>query len=231
MKKIYEKTYTFHAKPQHHDLLDMLQDAAGLHSIEMGASRDDLIRVHNSFWMIVRAYYKLYRPLTAGEIKVRTWHRWAKGILLYRDFDFWINGVYTGEGVQAWIIADCDTKKMLRLTDITLIEHDPGVPEAKDIQLSKLRAPAGEYKSSYYTVTGDDIDVNGHMNNVRYAYVVSQALGGADMTELQINYVNECFEGETLELHIYSDGSKVFVHGQDFAGNARFEASATLMTV
>ena len=101
----------------------------------------------------------------------------------------------------------------------------------KSKKLSKLRLPqnlelAGRRKLRY-----SDTDLNGHVNNTRYADFACDALEmeklgpGRFLSEMQIGYLAECRPGEELRLLTGRDGDVRFVQGMDESGKSRFEAS------
>ena len=78
-----------------------------------------------------------------------------------------------------------------------------------------------------------DTDVNRHMNNMKYADIACDAIrydlcGGQFISEVQINYLQECFPGEELLiLRGEADGAR-YVRGTDAGGQVRFEVSLRL---
>ena len=79
-----------------------------------------------------------------------------------------------------------------------------------------------------WTVQPEEIDANGHLNNVHYIRH-AQALVRADATAMDIVFSYECFAGETLTLQTGGDG---FVRGVKETGKesfcARFLEGVTL---
>lgn len=82
-----------------------------------GGLRPETLKKYNCFWMVVRIWVHLDRPLRWNErFTVRTWHRGTKGASTYRDFDLICDGVTVGEAVSTWVLADRDTYKLLRMS-------------------------------------------------------------------------------------------------------------------
>ena len=73
-----------------------------------------------------------------------------------------------------------------------------------------------------------DTDVNGHMNNMRYADVACDALGletmdGVSPSQMQINFLQECRAGQTLKVFGKWEQDTAFARGTDAAGKPRFD--------
>ena len=101
----------------------------------------------------------------------------------------------------------------------------------KSKKLSKLRLPqdlelAGRRKLRY-----SDTDLNGHVNNTRYADFACDALEmehlgpGRFLSSMQIGYLAECRPGEELLLWTKEQDGAHFVQGMDEGGKSRFEAA------
>ena len=76
-----------------------------------------------------------------------------------------------------------------------------------------------------------DCDLNGHVNNTRYADFACDAVEMENLApdrylaEMQLGYLAECRPGETLTLQTSGLGDSRFVRGVDDAGKPRFEAA------
>ena len=76
-----------------------------------------------------------------------------------------------------------------------------------------------------------DTDVNGHVNNTRYADFACDAVEldrlpeDQFLTEMQIGYLAECRPGEVLDLEAGSIDSGCYVRGLDRNGKTRFETA------
>ena len=81
-----------------------------------------------------------------------------------------------GECVSAWVLASMDTRQIIRLATVHELDGTGGGELCKSKRLSKLRLPpnlelAGRRKLRY-----SDTDLNGHVNNTRYADFACDAL-------------------------------------------------------
>ena len=120
----YEKEYLvdsrdidpwYHCRPS--GLLGALQEAAVEAACALHVSRDETMAKYHCFWMLVRMWYRLNRPLSWGDqVTIRTWHRGARGASTYRDFDLYVEGKLVGEAVSTWVLADADTHRIFRMS-------------------------------------------------------------------------------------------------------------------
>jgi len=216
-------------------LLGYLQEAATLAAESRGFGREVLMTHHGAFWMLARLWYRLDRPLRWGEeLTIHTWHRGGKGASMYRDFDLYVDGVHIGEAVSVWVLVQLEDRKMLRLAQIPELEGTGGGERNKDIQLSKLRLPEGMAPVERRLMHYSDTDINGHVNNNRYADFACDAIR-ADLLEedtfvasMQLGYHAECHPGEVIDLLVARGEQTQFVCGVDENGKSRFDARLIL---
>ncbi len=222
-----------HCKPS--GLMGILQEAAVAAACELHASRPEMMEKYNLFWMLARMWYRLDRPLKWNEtLSIRTWHRGGSGASSYRDFDLFVDGKPVGEAVSVWVLADADTHRLARMSKIEEFQGTDGGELCKDKSLSRFKLPqemaAADHRAMHYS----DTDINGHVNNVRYADFICDAIRmdqlGQDfyVSALQVDYLAECMAGETITLFTGERDGLRYVRGADTAGKSRFEGAVTL---
>lgn len=216
-------------------LLGFLQEAATEAAAQIHFSREEMMEKHHAFWMIARMWYRLDQPLSWGEqFTVRTWHRGGKGASMYRDFDLIQDGKPIGEAVSVWVLADVETHKLVRVTEGDDHKDTTGGALCKEKPLGKLRIPGGLFLADERTMRYSDADINGHVNNTRYADFACDALHmqrlgvGQRVSSVQIGYLKECSPGENLHLFTCFQDGVHYVRGQGSEGKRRFEAALTL---
>lgn len=242
MSVFYEKNYTIGTRDidpfnccRPSALLGILQEAATDAAMMLKVTREDIIPKYNAFWMLARIWFRLDRPLRWNEcVTVKTWHRGGKGAAMYRDFDLSVNGRSVGEAVSTWVLADVDTHKLFRIANISEFEGTDGGELCKDKVLNKLRLPNSlptrEHRTLYYS----DTDINGHVNNSKYADFACDALHMERLGEtrfissLQLGYLAECRPGDVLEFLVGEEEGTYYVRGIDKEDKPRFEGAVTL---
>ena len=222
-----------HCKPS--GLMGILQEAAVAAACELHASRPEMMEKYNLFWMLARMWYRLDRPLKWNEtLSICTWHRGGSGASSYRDFDLFVDGKPVGEAVSVWVLADADTHRLARMSKIEEFQGTDGGELCKNKSLSRFKLPqemaAADHRAMHYS----DTDINGHVNNVRYADFICDAIRmdqlGQDfyVSALQVDYLAECMAGETITLFTGEQDGLRYVRGADAAGKSRFEGAVTL---
>lgn len=222
-----------HCRPS--GLLGILQQAAVEAARVLHASLEEMQERYHMFWMLARIWYRLDRPLLEGErLDVHTWHRGARGASSYRDFDLSVDGTPVGEAVSLWVLADQHTRRLGRGASIREFQGTDGGELCKERILTKLSPPAELADAGRRVFRYSDLDMNGHVNNVKYADYVCDALElerldeGQFVSSLQIGYRAECRAGEEIALFTGASGGARYVHGADLTGKTRFDAALTL---
>ena len=224
-----------HCRPS--ALLSHLQEAATAAAVDLRISREELLARYNVFWMLARIWFRLDRPLRWDDVlTVRTWHRGGRGASVYRDFDLYVDGVPVGEAVSNWVLADQDTRRMLRASHVELEGFlRTGGSLCKGITLNKLRKPEDMEVVQQRRMHYSDTDINGHVNNARYAdfaldVLYPQALAqGGFLSDMQVGYLAECRPGELLTIYRSQEGQRHFVRGIGQDGVPRFDAAVTIV--
>ena len=212
-------------------LFAYLQRAITDHSQLVGTSRDDMLEKYNCYWMVLRIWVRLNRPVIWGEmLTVRVTVRHPVGTRVYRDCDLYVGQEQVGEATTVWVLANRSTHRPIQL------EHLPELPEkdpqgAKSITLSRIRFPENmalhDRRSLYYS----DTDINGHINNTRYVDLASDAAElnlrphGVFLQEIMISYVDECFAGEALNIYRGKADGLLYIHGTGETGSDRFDCT------
>jgi len=74
-----------------------------------------------------------------------------------------------------------------------------------------------------------DVDINGHMNNTKYADIACDAVHyerfrDVFLSEVQINYLQESFPEDEILVFCAEAADAYYVRGADAGGQSRFEA-------
>ena len=241
MNEFYVKSYTIDTT--HVDqmnnlrpsvLLSFFQDMATEHAVLMGLTREYLVENYNACWIVVRNWYTLKKPLKVNEVlTIKTWHRGASPLIVYRDFDLYVGDELVGEAVAAWVIADVNDRKMLRPSTVEAVVNSPVPETVKNVKLKTIRRYDDLEQMFTRTVRYSDLDVNGHMNNTKYADLILDAFDPCEMEgryigELELNYSKECKWGETIEIARRQVEEKWYIEGCCGDDERRFEAMLRL---
>ena len=82
----------------------------------------------------------------------------------------------------------------------------------------KLKAPVPTRAPRYYTPAYSDLDRNRHVNNARYISWICDCFDPAlfeekSILDLEINYVNQAFAGQTVRMDIGEAGDSFLIQG------------------
>lgn len=215
-------------------LLSYLQETGLAALAETGLSQKYLLERHNAFWMLVRTRYTLEAPILLGDvITVRTWSRDAHGMGLYRDYEMFRNHVKIGKALALWMPVDAKTRTLVPACGIAELAGALRNSAGKKEELRRLKLPDGLVPAQHRTVTYSQIDMNGHLNNSRYADLICDAIGmdqldGAFVSSLQIGYLSECMPGCTLTISVRRQKDVWYIRGVDEDQVPHFEATALL---
>ena len=216
-------------------VLGYLQEAATQAALALGVSGPEILKKYNCLWMVTRNWAELDAPLRWNDlIQVKTWHRGASGASTYRDFDLFRDGRPIGQATSVWVMVDAEQHKLFRMKDLAEFEGTDGGELKKTIKLRRPVLPEGFDGRSRRELGYSDTDINGHVNNARYADFACDSLHlerlGRDrfIRSFQIGYVSECRGGEALWIDTAARGDELYARGQGEDGVERFDFTLAL---
>lgn len=190
-----------------------LQEAAANHARALGVSMEQL-EASNSTWVLARLRVEVGQyPQWRDEVVVETWPSGTERLFATREFLVRLDdgGSILARGTSAWLMIDRARRRPVRLPEfITNLERpdrdralmgtDPAIPEAgPDADVCEIRARYG------------DMDVNGHVNNVRYIEwamepVSPDILGSRRIARLDVQFKSEAVFGDAVIVAVESVG-------------------------
>ena len=206
-----------------HSLSDMtaaLERAAILHSIDLQIDHDRMLSRYGVLWMLMRMRLTVKR-FPEGEFTVQTFLRKPSSVASNRDFLLSDEKGEFGSAVQTWVLVHAAERRLAPMNTVPELQNGPFPQPERTGQLRRLILPQTA-PAALWTVTPDQIDSNGHLNNVHYIRH-AEALAPAGCTGLEIMFDRECFVGETLRLES-ADCDSFFVRGVKENGEESFRA-------
>lgn len=151
-------------------LLSCMEQTAKEDAIRLGQGIDVLKDRYNAAWMILRTDLQVLVPISAGLcIEIVTWSRGIHGASVLRDFQIMSHGRELARAMQLWIVADLTSRRLRNPRSMP--ELDTPCPSfAFSNTASRFDMPQARSFQAELTVKPEDIDENGHMNNVRYLF-------------------------------------------------------------
>ena len=202
------------SKMKNSSILNLFQDVACIHSIEIGRKFKGL----DSTWILTG--YKVdikRRPVYGQIVTVSTWVKEMKNIMAVREFE-----IRDSEGnVKVTAISNWAHMSNNRLTKIPdgndeAYEIEPSIANYDETKLKRIQEPDKFVFEKEYKVDWNWIDVNYHMNNIYYMDIVDMLLHKQEKNSMchsfEVSYKKEVKYGEKIRC-FYSEenNSKLIV--------------------
>ena len=185
-------------------LCRFMQEAAYQHAGHLGLGHSFLLD-RGLAWVLARQRIQInHLPKWGDTVRIRTWPSGRDRLFFYRDFE-----MVDGDGVQillasmAWSLIDTQTRARAH-PDIYL---SVDLPEGAKVFAEKLGRLKGCDASAGASmpVTYGDLDMNGHVNNVRYIEWVLNSLPlefhrAHVLSALEVNYLAEAVDGQSVSI-------------------------------
>ena len=200
-------------------LLTEMQEAAGEHCTAMKCGRETLIG-QGLVWVVARIGLQVIRYPSFGEtLRIRTFHRPVRHRFFPRFFT--VHDAQDRLICQAsslWLLMDLETRQSVNANRLpNTMPDNSGLPEPMPMPGAILQPDAPETVIPYQPVY-TDLDVNGHVNNTRYADWLCNALGIDVMKEYEpdhiiFNYNREILPGHLVTLRRILKGNEFCLSG------------------
>ena len=201
------------------------QDMASRHAITMGVDDFSLLEKDNAMWVVSKTKVKVNKlPLWNDDVTVRTWPMGAEGVRCNRCYQIIRDGEVLINAMSEWVIIDATTRT-LRKVETTSYPNDVEWIKEKSIEerFRRFKDDFAEEDLVYKRlVRSGDIDVTHHTNNVTYITMLLDTfsvkeLENMTLKEMEVSYLNESFEGETLSIYrkVREDGTYFSIKKDD----------------
>lgn len=216
-------------------VLDLFQDVAGEHAKALGVGYYDLLPEHKC-WMILRLRYEVIeQPKMFSSVIVKTWPVESKRIEFDRDYVISdTEGNVLIKGTSAWAIIDVSDRQKPAL--VMAKDFDLGLDEyiadrALEGRFERLAPKFEADGEPFVTKSGyTDIDTNGHVNNIKYANFILNALdlpSEKEIAAFRIDFLREILSGNEINIYSKADGDTVICRGES-ESTVNFTAKLTL---
>lgn len=191
-------------------MLTLFEAIADEHTVELGVDGMTLRKRENAFWIISRMKLKINEIVKDHDnISVKTWPAKSEGLRCGRSYQITNTdtGIVAVNAFADWVLLDTETRKFRTAESVHF-------PELQFITEKALDEPFRRFKNIF---TEDDfvyerivrpceIDVSHHTNNVKYSAMLLDSfsikeLEEMNIKELEIYYIAESHEGETLRIY------------------------------
>ena len=186
--------------------------------------------------MILRLRYEVVKqPKIFSSVMVKTWPVESQRIEFDRDYVISdTDGNVLIKGTSAWAILDVADREKPRI--VMARNFDLGLDEYVSERALEGRferiAPKFEADSEPFTTKSGytDIDTNGHVNNIKYANFILNALDlptEKEISSFRIDFLKEIMRGNEIKIYSHTENDTVICRGE--SGEAiNFTAKLTL---
>ncbi len=207
-------------------ILDLFQEVAGHHAENLGVGFDALIE-KNMLWVIVRVKFEiLSHPEMHSTVTVKTWPLPPSRIGFQREYLIEdMSGKTLVKGTSDWVIIHSEERKFL----------SPGnlYPEGFEFCNNRCFEEKTAKIKDFDTVDDGlcimpqfcDLDMNGHVNNIRYASFVLNAVTpdkGDKIKVFQTDYHREVMRDTPLTIYQKQDDNELVSKGINPDGELMF---------
>jgi acyl-ACP thioesterase len=179
-------------------LATYFQEAAGHHADELGVSMQELL-ADDKAWVLARLRLEIDRlPRWEDEIVLETWPSGLDGLFATREVLFLDeDGHAFGRGTSAWLVIDTERRRPLRPPSVLYNLDVPDRPAPLEQTDGDLAAPSRVDRERTFLVRYHDLDLNRHVNNVRYLEWALETLPPEVLDDRRCTGLALQFEAET----------------------------------
>lgn len=190
-----------------------------MHSIDKG--NDTIPEKYGITWIVTRYRLNVYEEADYHlPLHMETWiepgstrARIHMGLTIYRDKE-----VYA-EGRTECCLMDLNSRK---LTGMDAIELPKDLAEERELHVAPFTRFSSDMDGFTYvftqTVRYTDLDKTRHMTNLKYIDLLMNAFDSDfyrthRVTNFEIRYETQCFEGEEIKVYVKQVGEQYFLYG------------------
>lgn len=192
-------------------LLRFFQDIAALHADQMGIGFDDMMK-DDLIWIITKLRCRIAAPLSPGQnCYILTYPRKKRSRICPRDYYLYDEAdKLCAYGTSLWSVINYKTRKLERIPfdyGEELYEKDAFPEGFEKLHMENPRSLGS------YTVKKEDLDVNDHTNNCRYADLVRSISEVERIGEFTIQFSKETRLGDEILLSGHKEAGQETIRG------------------
>ena len=219
LKKPFEVRYdelTTQAQIGATALLRYFEEAAALDAAQMAFGWEYLQTQHLA-WILTHMQLEMLAPHAPKQtVFVRTWHACSDKILSRRDFEMTgADGSILARGASWWILMDTQKRRITKNPPqlLALNPKEPVYITQEENFKRPLPPQAPVFAQKTFPVRTEDLDLNGHVNNVHYAaWALETGPQDKQLQKILINFKNECRAGESVTACAYAENEHIYHH-------------------
>lgn len=196
-----------------------MQEMAVLHAEKLKLGFHDMIK-ENRGWVLAQMLIKVVRlPVFHENITIKTWSNGPDGRFAMRDFIIYdTKNEVIARASSTWFVVDIAEKKICRLDDYFKDYKYSDIEFALGRKPERIKPFADGEDVEEIMVKYSDLDINAHVNNIRYIDFALNQFSYEfriehDIDEIELNFLKESKIGNTLTAMIKKAGSdKEYLH-------------------
>ena len=213
-----------------------MQEAAGKHAAQLGASYEEL-KKKGVAWVLIRTSLKMDKyPDFHTPVNVTTWPEPERRLLFPRFFTFKDDaGNLLGTASTLWALMDIENRSLAIPAAKDVSVQTPAEPPLKLELPGKVHMPEGDVSESTICPKYSDLDINNHVNNSRYIdwfcdQIPLETHKKGILSEISVSYSREIRSGETVKIEFSQNGNQFRMAGKEndqpcFVVNATWKES------
>ncbi|MCK5066052.1 MAG: hypothetical protein KAR16_01375 [Bacteroidales bacterium] len=188
-------------------MANFFQELAYHHASKLGFGYDDM-KARQTTWVLSRMRIRMDSyPVWDDRIAMETWPSGVDKLFALRDFRIRNSeGKVIGMASTAWLILNIETHRLIRPKEA--LEHFKLIVHPEQVfayPLDKIDVPDETRVLSHHSVVFSDLDIIGHVNNVKYMEwcidsVIASSNPEREIREFEINFNHEALFGDKVEI-------------------------------
>lgn len=201
------------------NICNYIQETAIRHVLQYGMDPYEWMN-KNLAWVLSRMKIQMFEyPGWQENVKIRTWCRGTKGLYVYRDYEI-LNedDKIIGKATSAWLIINMEKRRPLRPNSYLAEVNYNFVEDRISISEELNSLPNDEDEELIFSIPirYSDVDMNHHVNNVKYARwqldaLPSERISKEEIKEFEINFLHETMLGETVDIKLKQVSDNIYL--------------------
>lgn len=207
-------------------VLDAFQVVAGEHAALLNCGIE-LLSQKNLLWVLVRTKYEVIaQPSLFQKVILKTWPLPPSRIGFTREYLMQdVNDNTLIKASSDWVIIDSQTRKIVSANNVYPEGLEYHTVQNFEKRLSKISNFESDGIPYLVTPGFSQLDMNGHVNNIKYANYAIDALDFAEISQIkafQIDYRHEVKMGDVLKIYKAVREGQTLIKGEDNSNNVMF---------
>lgn len=184
-------------------LLSYFEESAWRHAQNLGFGFYDAA-INRNAWVLSRLRIDIFEyPKWGQDFRIKTWPLGVDKLFALRTANFLdMQGNIFASLTSLWLIIDIESRRPQIPSRNPMLQGLNFSDEKNNIPWPEKLIPTSGYKLiNKYTTRYSDLDINGHINNTRYAEWICNILQNKQVRNFEINFNHELLLNESVAMH------------------------------